>query len=86
MGDIIDPKSSNMNISTFNTIQTTKYAMKSGGMTATTMFQRADVGAVDKTVRKDLQKMRSAGRNDKAQREEMLLERGRKQHAHPAGA
>ncbi|CAL8269959.1 unnamed protein product [Arctogadus glacialis] len=78
MGDIIDSKSSNMNISTFNAIQTTKYAMKSRGMTATTMIQRADVkfGPVDKRL---CQNMRSAGRRDKAQREERLLERGRKQ-------
>ena len=34
MGDIIDPKSLNMDISSLNAIHTTKYAMKSRGMTA----------------------------------------------------
>lgn len=74
MGDIIDPKSSNMNISTFDAIQTAKYAMKSRGITSTMMFKREDVkcGPVDRRL---CQNMRSAGRRDKAQREERLLER-----------
>ncbi|KAJ4925581.1 hypothetical protein JOQ06_018307 [Pogonophryne albipinna] len=78
MGDIIDPKSSRMNIATLDAIQTAKYAMKSRGMTATMMFKREDekFGPVDRTLCRN---MRSAARRDKAQREERLMEKGRRQ-------
>ncbi|KAJ8366721.1 hypothetical protein AAFF_G00344980 [Aldrovandia affinis] len=78
MGDIIDSKSANMNISTFDAIQTAKYYMKSRGMTATMMFKREEekFGPVD---RKLCQNMRAAGGRDKAQRAERLLERRRRQ-------
>lgn len=76
--DIITPKSSNMNISTFNAIQTAKYYMKSRGMTATMMFKREDekFGPVD---RKLCRNMRTAGGRDKAQRAERLMEKRRRQ-------
>ncbi|KAJ8367177.1 hypothetical protein AAFF_G00324560 [Aldrovandia affinis] len=77
-GDIIDSKSANMNISTFDAIQTAKYYMKSRGMTATMMFKREEekFGPVD---RKLCQNMRASGGRDKAQRAERLLERRRRQ-------
>ncbi|KAJ4921189.1 hypothetical protein JOQ06_025912, partial [Pogonophryne albipinna] len=57
---------------------TAKYAMKSRGMTATMMFKREDekFGPVDRTLCRN---MRSAARRDKAQREERLMEKGRRQ-------
>ena len=66
-----------MNISNFDAIQTARYATKSRGMTPTMMFKREDekFGPVDKRL---CQNMRSAGRRDKAQREERLLERRRR--------
>ncbi|KAK5929998.1 hypothetical protein CgunFtcFv8_011184 [Champsocephalus gunnari] len=78
MGDTLDPKSSRMNIATLDAIQTAKYAMKSRGMTATMMFKREDekFGPVDRILCRN---MRSAARRDKAQREERLMEKGRRQ-------
>ncbi|RXN16699.1 butyrophilin 2 isoform X2 [Labeo rohita] len=43
MGDVIDKKSANMRISTFNAVQTVKYTLRSRRRTGITMFKREDV-------------------------------------------
>lgn len=52
MNDVIDQRSGNMNVETFNVIQTVKYTLQSRGKTAMQLFRREDVkfGAVDRTV------------------------------------
>ena len=43
MGDILDPKSSRMNISTYSSIQTVKYGLRAKGKSALDLFSRKDV-------------------------------------------
>ncbi|KAL6473249.1 hypothetical protein MHYP_G00194370 [Metynnis hypsauchen] len=43
MNEIIDQRSGNMNVETFNAIQTAKYVLQSRGQTAVQMFERSDV-------------------------------------------
>ena len=68
MGDIIDPKSSNMAIPTFNAFQTVKYTLKSGNMSATQIFKRDDpkYGKLDQRL---CQNIKSAGARDAARRQ-----------------
>ncbi|KAL6473244.1 hypothetical protein MHYP_G00194320 [Metynnis hypsauchen] len=42
MNEIIDQRSGNMNVETFNAIQTAKYVLQSRGQTAVQMFERSD--------------------------------------------
>ena len=78
MGDVIDKKSTNMRISTFNAVQTVKYVLRSRGMTGITMFKREDLklGPVDKTV---CQNTRAAGKKDKSHRGERIEARQKRQ-------
>lgn len=66
MGDIMDPRSTSMYISTFSAIQTVKYTLMSRKQSAVEMFSRDDAryGAVDKSLCRNVI---TAGR-DKAQR------------------
>ncbi|CAL8371647.1 unnamed protein product [Gadus morhua 'NCC'] len=68
MGDIIDPKSSNMAIPTFNAFQTVKYTLKSGNMSATQIFKRDDpkYGKLDQRL---CQNIKTAGARDAARRQ-----------------
>nr|XP_055062825.1 uncharacterized protein LOC129445854 isoform X1 [Misgurnus anguillicaudatus] len=52
MNDVIDQRSGNMNVETFNAIQTVKYTLQSRGKTAMQLFRREDVkfGEVDRTI------------------------------------
>ncbi|KAF0042481.1 hypothetical protein F2P81_006013 [Scophthalmus maximus] len=52
MNDVIDQRSGNMNVSTFNAIQTVKYTLQSTEKTAVQLFRREDVkfGEVDRTL------------------------------------
>lgn len=52
MNEVIDERSGNMNVETFNAIQTVKYTLRSRGQTAMQMFQRSDVkfGEVDRIM------------------------------------
>ena len=43
MGDILDPKSSRMNIETYSAIQTVKYGLRASGQRAVPLFKRKDV-------------------------------------------
>ncbi len=56
MSDVIDQRSGNMNVSTFNAIQTVKYTLKSREKTAVQLFRREDVkfGEVDRTLCKNI--------------------------------
>ncbi len=56
MNDVIDQRSGNMNVSTFNAIQTVKYTLKSREKTAVQLFRREDVkfGEVDRTLCKNI--------------------------------
>lgn len=67
MGDIIDPKSSNMNISTFDAVQAVKYTIRARGMSATVMFKIEDekFGPVDRRL---CQNIRPAEGRNKEQR------------------
>ncbi|KAL0147250.1 hypothetical protein M9458_057443 [Cirrhinus mrigala] len=78
MGDVIDKKSANMRISTFNAVQTVKYTLRSRRRTGITMFKREDVklGPVDKTVCRNI---RAAGKKDKSFREKRIEERKKRQ-------
>lgn len=78
MGDVIDKKSGNMRIPTFNSVQTVKYTLRSRGRTGITMLRREDVklGPVDKTV---CRKVRAAGTKDKSFREKRTEERKKRQ-------
>ncbi|XP_051512226.1 uncharacterized protein LOC127416743 [Myxocyprinus asiaticus] len=72
MGDIIDPRSTSMNIATFSAIQTVKYTLQSRKQCAIEMFSRDDVkfGTVDRRLCSNIN---SAGTRDKAQRQKNLL-------------
>ena len=52
MNEIIDERSGNMNIATFNAIQTVKYSLQARETTALKLFRREDVkyGEVDRTL------------------------------------
>ena len=54
MNDVIDQR--NMNVPTFNAIQTVKYTLQSRGKTAVELFRREDVkfGEVDRTLCKNI--------------------------------
>ncbi|CAL8235989.1 unnamed protein product [Boreogadus saida] len=56
MNDVIDQRSGNMNVQTFNAIQTVKYTLQSKGKTALQLFRREDVkfGEVDRTLCKNI--------------------------------
>ncbi|XP_060760334.1 NLR family CARD domain-containing protein 3-like isoform X6 [Neoarius graeffei] len=56
MNDVIDQRSDNMNVETFNAIQTVKYTLMSRGKTAMQLFRREDVkfGEVDRTLCKNI--------------------------------
>ncbi|KAJ8346615.1 hypothetical protein SKAU_G00280160 [Synaphobranchus kaupii] len=72
MGDIIDPRSTSMNIATFSATQTVKYTLQSRKQNAVEMFSRDDVkfGAVDRRLCSNIN---SAGTRDKAQRQNKLF-------------
>lgn len=72
MGDIIDPRSTSMNISTFISIQTVKYTLQPRKQSPVEMFSRDNVmvGAVDRRLRSNIN---SAGIRDKAQRQTKML-------------
>lgn len=74
MNDIIDHRSGNMNVSTFNAIQTVKYTLQSREKTAVEFFRRDDnkYGEVDRTLCKNI---RSAGTTNKKQQQQSLLEK-----------
>lgn len=54
--NVIDQRSGNMNVPTFNAIQTVKYTLQSRGKTAMQLFRRDDVkfGEVDRTLCKNI--------------------------------
>ncbi|XP_059891711.1 uncharacterized protein LOC132445645 [Gadus macrocephalus] len=56
MNDVIDQRSSNMNVPTFNAIQTVKYTLQSRGKTAMQLYRMEDVkfGEVDRTLCKNI--------------------------------
>ncbi|KAJ4929459.1 hypothetical protein JOQ06_005067 [Pogonophryne albipinna] len=56
MNEIIDQRSGNMNVPTFNAIQTVKYTLQSRGKTAVQLFRMEDVkfGEVDRTLCKNI--------------------------------
>lgn len=56
MNDVIDQRSGNMNVETFNANQTVKYTLQSRGKTAMQLFRREDVkfGEVDRTMCKNI--------------------------------
>ncbi|KAF3858932.1 hypothetical protein F7725_012133 [Dissostichus mawsoni] len=56
MNEVIDQRSGNMNVPTFNAIQTVKYTLQSRGKTAVQLFRREDVkfGEVDRTLCKNI--------------------------------
>ncbi|KAL2085054.1 hypothetical protein ACEWY4_020572 [Coilia grayii] len=78
MGDVIDKKSANMMIPTFNAVQTVKYTLRSRSRTGITMFKREDVkfGPVDKIVSRNI---RATGKKDKSFREKRFEERKNRQ-------
>lgn len=73
MNDIIDTRSPNMNISTFNAMQTVKYTLQSRQKTTVEMFKQEDArfGEVDQRLCRNI---RSAGTVDKTQWQRSLLE------------
>lgn len=73
MNDIIDTRSPNMNISTFNAMQTVKYTLQSRQKTTVEMFKQEDArfGEVDQRLCRNI---RSAGAVDKTQWQQSLLE------------
>ncbi|XP_034534681.1 uncharacterized protein LOC117809114 [Notolabrus celidotus] len=56
MNNVIDQRSGNMNVSTFNAIQTVKYTLQSRKKTAVELFRREDAkfGEVDRTLCKNI--------------------------------
>lgn len=78
MGDIIDQKSTNMNMATFNAIHTTKYVLRSRTLTVIQMLQRDNVklSKVDKGLCKNIH---TVGTKDKDQRWENLVKKKRRQ-------
>lgn len=74
MGDIIDNKSTSMTMATFNSIQTTKYALRSRGQTAIQLFKREDV-KLDKVDKVLCRNIRTAGTKDKARRQQAFLKK-----------
>ncbi|KAL2089343.1 hypothetical protein ACEWY4_014031 [Coilia grayii] len=56
MNEVLDQRSGNMNVETFNAIQTVKYTLLSRGQTAIQMFRREDVkfGEVDRMMSKNI--------------------------------
>lgn len=56
MNDVIDQRSGNMNVETFNAIQTVKYTLQSRGKTAVQLFRREDLkfGEVDRALCKNI--------------------------------
>lgn len=77
MNTIIDTRGTNMNMSTFNAVQTVKYLLQSRQKTAVEMFGRTDVkfGEVDRRLCRNIQ---SARTTDKAQRQRNLLQEERR--------
>lgn len=74
MGDIIDNKSTSMTMATFNSIQTTKYALRSRGQTAIQLFKREDV-KLDKVDKVLCRNIRTAGTKDKSRRQQAILKK-----------
>ena len=72
MGNIIDQRSTSMNISTFSAVQTVKYALLCRKQSGVQMFRRNDVklGVVDRRLCGNIC---SAGTRDKAQRQKKLI-------------
>ncbi|ROL41182.1 Dipeptidase 1 [Anabarilius grahami] len=65
MGDIIDNKSTSMTMTTFNSIQTTKYTLRSRGQMAIQLFKREDV-KLDKVNKVLCRNIHTSGTKDKA--------------------
>lgn len=77
MNEVIDHRSGNMNIPTFNAIQTVKYTLQSREKTAVELFKREDVnGEVDRTLCKNI---RSAAATYKRQLQQSLQEKQQQQ-------
>ncbi|KAL6478662.1 hypothetical protein MHYP_G00120950 [Metynnis hypsauchen] len=76
MNEIIDQRSGNMNVETFNTIQTVKYVLQSRGQTAVQMFERSDVkfGEVDRIMCRNINN--AAATYNKKLKERQLQHRG----------
>lgn len=66
MGDIINPRSSRMNVETFNAIQSVKYGLKSRSTTALQLFKKKDI-LHTKVDKKLCINMRSAAKHQKDQ-------------------
>lgn len=77
MGDIMDPKSSNMAVETYNSIQTVKYFIKSRETTATKLFRRDDFlyGPVDRQLTRNMMKSSSTYRERLKKRNHDEMER-----------
>lgn len=82
MNEIIDRRSGNMKIATFNSIQTVRYALQAREKTAVELFRREDVqhGEVDRTLCRNIL---TAGTTDKQQRQQSLLEKRQLQPKSP---
>lgn len=78
MNDVIDQRSGNMNIETFNAIQTVKYTLQSRGKTAIQLFKREDVkfGEVDKKL---CQNISSSAATHKRQQQVRRVEKQQQQ-------
>ncbi|KAL6473267.1 hypothetical protein MHYP_G00194550 [Metynnis hypsauchen] len=76
MNEMIDQRSGNMNVETFNAIQTVKYVLQSRGQTAVQMFERSDVkfGEVDRIMCRNINN--AAATYNKKLRERQLQHRG----------
>lgn len=83
MNEVIDSHSGNMNVSTFNAVQTVKYNHQAREKTAMELFRREDVryGEVDRILCRNIQ---TIGTRDKHQRQQRSLEKAECRGSHSA--